>query len=142
MNIYLAGAMSYWVKQGKLEEKAMGWRKEIKKYLSDKYNIFDPTENFYINQTYPNNVIVAQNIYYLNKADLCVVNLEGIEYSPGTIFELAILRYRNIPILAFPDNYVFQNINPMHIKYCITGVFENVGDIIDHILNMYCQKFQ
>ena len=94
--IYLAGTISYFYKNNEMD-KAIGWRyKLIDQLLDDiaekcesKWDWFDPTLNFEENyDTVNNKSVLMQNIHYLQKSDIMVCNLDKLEESPGTLFEI------------------------------------------------------
>ena len=94
--IYLAGAISCHYKNNEME-KATEWRaKLINELLDDiadkcdsKWDWFDPTLNFEENYKVVNNrTVLMQNLHYLNKSDIMICNLDKLEESPGTLYEI------------------------------------------------------
>lgn len=136
MLVYLAGAMNYYAKQNKevFDEKAVKWRQELKHTFYKKIEFYDPTENFYAKLMYKPECFVVQNDYYLKKCDIAVVNLENINESPGTIYELATLKYMNKPVIAFGGK---ENIIHPHIKSCINAFFDTLDDVIEYFYTFF-----
>lgn len=138
MLIYLCGAMTIFHKRGEFD-KTIKWRQDAKMKLEVvKYNVFDPTYNFDKNLQYNNASIVAQNKHYLHKSDIVLVNLECLEFSPGTMWEIYLAKEKGIPVLAFGENE--DIIKQPHVSNAITMSFETSCDAINHIKNMYHLK--
>ena len=134
-NIFLSGCMSYWYDNNK-PELAENWRNQAIKRLGDKFNIFNPCKNYYKNINYEPKGVVYQNIAYLNKSDIILLNLDHIEDSPGTLFELYHSYLHNKPIISFGETPL---LNQPHIHEAITMYFIDLESACDYIENMYCQ---
>ena len=141
--IYLAGCMSYFYKNNEMD-KAINWRyKLIDQLLDDiaekcesKWDWFDPTLNFEENYNAVNNkTVLQQNIFYLDKADIMVVNLDKLEESPGTIFEIIYLGLKGKPIIAFGYS---EWIKSPHISEYIT-IHLKEDKIMTYLDNLYYQ---
>lgn len=143
MKIYLGGCISHYHSNNELY-KAIDWRNEFTQKLLDlnaelcdtKFDWFDPTYNFKENLQYSNKSIVAQNIHYLNECDIMVVNLDKLEYSPGTMFEMYYYYLKHKPVFAFGDS---KAIEQPHVNCSITAHFKSIDDIIKHLKHMYIQ---
>jgi nucleoside 2-deoxyribosyltransferase len=136
MLVYLAGTISYFNKINKLEFASL-WRKLAKENLSDlDIKVFDPMKNFAQNNEYDLKGVPYQNLYYLEKSDIILLNLEALKESPGTMFVIFIAWYNHKPVIAFGES---ELISQPHIKEAITSKFKNLPDACDYIKSMYCQ---
>ena len=135
MLVYLAGTLSYYYKNNQID-KALKWREKIENWCKDNnINVFNPAKTFLkeINHTYYYKLCVDQNRYYLDKADILIVNLEAIDHSPGTIWELTYAsEKRKIPIIAIG----FRHWSP-HIIYGISHLCKNEDGVINVLCNMF-----
>jgi nucleoside 2-deoxyribosyltransferase len=114
------------------------WRKQLDDWC--KYNnikTFNPYLNFVVekNHTYSDKLIVDQNEYYLNKADIMVCNLDDILESPGTQYELVRFKDMKKPVIAFGS----PTWSP-HINSCISQHCETLDDVIELICNEFDQS--
>ena len=144
LKLYLAGCISYHYSNNEYH-KATEWRiKLIQKLLdciADKcdsyYDWFDPTLNFEDNiKTANARTVVHQNNYYLDKCDILIINLEDLDKSPGTMYELFYYGIHNKPVIAFGYNKL---IHSPHISECITVKLNNINDVIEYLDNYYYQ---
>lgn len=139
MLVYLAGAMSAYDLDGCFE-KAIEWRSYATNHFYHNYDsvhTFDPCTNYSTNKGYNSKGVVNQNLTYLKKSDIILINLEELDRSPGTLFEIYYAYMNNIPVIAFNSNYLY-GIQP-HITESITMKFENIAEAIDYIGSMYTQ---
>lgn len=143
MFIYLAGAMSYYDRINKFEL-ATRWRDEIIsrlqhiRYENVDYEIFNPCENYNINKTFDSNGVVYQNLTYLHKTDVLILNLQDIDKSPGTLFEIYYAFLNHIPVIAFGTSELYD-VQP-HVRASITMKFDDIDQIVEYIENMYSVK--
>lgn len=143
MKIYLAGAITYHELNNELY-KAMNWRNEVAQKLLDlnvdicenKFDWFNPTNNYEENLNYSYNSIVLQNKYYLDKCDIMIVNLDKLEHSPGTLFEMFYYYLNHKPIIAFDETKL---LNQPHVHCSITEWFPDINNVIKYIKTMYVQ---
>lgn len=135
--IFLSGCMSYFYGNNK-PELAENWRNKATERLGDKFNIFNPCTNYYKNVNYEPKGVVYQNIAYLNKSDIILLNLESLEKSFGTAFELyySFLSPKRTPILSFGETPL---LNQPHVHEAITMHFIDLDSACEYIENMYCQ---
>lgn len=135
MLCYLAGACSCYYKE-KDFEKANFWREKAENILLDTANIksFNPAKNFDANMKYED-AFVDQNIYFLNNCDILLVNLDRLEDSYGTIFEIIIAYSLNKPIIAFGTTPLLKH--PHIKKMLIFNTFTDLDEALDFILNAY-----
>ena len=132
MFIYLAGVMSYYDKINKFELATL-WRQHVSCQMQE-YNIFDPCRNYDTNKTYNSKGVVYQNINFLNKADIIIVDTYDIDKSPGTLFEIYYAFLHHKPVIAFGDNVLCDQ---PHINASITIKFDAIDDVVKYIKNMY-----
>jgi nucleoside 2-deoxyribosyltransferase len=130
--VYLAGAISFFHNTN-CPERATGWRNIAENYLSY-YDIkcFNPCKC----EGFSEDMIVKQNMYYLNQCDIILVNLDMINDSVGTIFELTEAKHRGKPIIAFGKSYWRER---PHMKYLIDTYFDTFEDALDNIVTAYRQ---
>ena len=141
--VYLAGAMSTHYTNNEYH-KATQWRIDIVDQLLDdivdecesKWAWFDPTLNSEINfKTVNNATVLKQNIFYLDKSDIMIVNLNQLEHSPGTLFEIFYFGLQNKPIIAFGDS---KWVESPHISEYITCIIDK-DEVMDYLNAMYYQ---
>lgn len=135
MLAYLAGAISWYLKNDKLDE-CMIWRTSLTKKLK-KLDIkcFDACINLKQNISYNNISNVKQNLFYLDKSDIVIVNTDHILESPGTIFELSYCYVKQKHVIGLGTN---ENIsNSAHLSLCIDQYFKDENEIIEHIKSLY-----
>lgn len=137
MLCYLAGTMTYFDKQGQFY-KATGWRKTSTELLIDAYiRVFNPCINYSENKEYAAKGVVNQNLTYLKKSDILLVNLEEFDKSAGSMFELFFAYMNHIPVIAFGENYLYPN--QPHVSESISMHFKDVYEAIDYITSMFAQ---
>lgn len=99
---YLCGAMSCYKDSLEYEEKAMAWRKELTNLLKNtQLTVFDPTKINIRSLGWYDQCIVELNMKKLKEADCIIVNVENIEKSPGSIFELTYAHCWGKPVFWF-----------------------------------------
>lgn len=133
-SIYLAGAISYYYNTNQ-PERATKWREKAEKFFAD-YDIrcFNPCVNS--NGDFSDDIIVKQNIYYLNQCDIILVDLTMITDSVGTIFELTTAQNSDKLVVAFGKTTWG---NRPHMKYLIDVKFETLDEALEHIVTAYNQ---
>jgi nucleoside 2-deoxyribosyltransferase len=117
---------------------ATEWREKLDEWGKDNdVKRFNPAITYLTekNHTYNSRFCVDQNRYYLDKADIMIVDLNNIEYSPGTIWELCYAsEVRKIPIIAFGN----PTWSP-HVMYGINQVCKDIDEVIEVLSNMFGQ---
>lgn len=137
LNIYLAGSMTSYYIENK-PELAEEWRLKVSDSFYNKdIKVFNPCINYPINKTYEPKGVVYQNIHYLEKSDIMILNLDRLEESPGTLFELYYFFLHKKPVIAFGNNEIY---NQPHIHESITIKFDTLDEAIQYIKNMYHLK--
>lgn len=138
MYIYMAGALTYYHNNNEIE-KGLTWRNKLDEWARDNgIKTFNPALTFMIeqNHSYSPSMCVAQNDYYINKCDICIVNLDDIDYSPGTIYELTRFKELRKPVISFGR----KSWSP-HINYCVSNHCETLDEVIELLINMFGQSF-
>ena len=141
LNVYEAGSITQYQRENNLK-KAIDWRIKASNFLITNINncdIFDPTVNFEKNCTYDPRGVVLQNVKYLKESNLLLLNLEYLEKSPGTIFELTYAYLNQIPVVAFGELDKSIEGNP-HILESISMRFDTLKESLDYIYDMYGQE--
>lgn len=135
MYLYLAGALTYYYKKGQFD-KATEWRNKIIEWCKDNnIKYFNPADTYLNerNHTYYYKLCVDQNRHFLDRADILIVNLNGIDYSPGTMWELTYAsEKRKIPIIAIGHKHWSP-----HVMYGISHLCKNEDDVIEVLTNMF-----
>ncbi len=136
MFIYTIGALTYYYKNNEFY-KGLKWRNDLSDWAENaNIKVFNPALNFIneTNHTYNPKIVVDQNDYYINKCDIAVVNLDDIDYSPGSIYELVRFKELRKPVIAFGKRHWSP-----HINYCISHQCETLEDVIELLCNMFNQ---
>ena len=137
MYLYEAGALTIHKNRNEFY-KANDWRKEIDKWAEDLDNVntFNPAIDFISkkNHTYSDKLIVDQNEYYLNKCDIMICNLDEIDFSPGTQYELVRFKDMNKPVITFGNKHWSPHINSC-ISYHCTGGTDEVIELLGNMFN-------
>ena len=135
MYIYECGALTYYHRNNEMQ-KATEWREKLDKWANNNVKTYNPAKTFLkeINHTYDARACVDQNEYYLSKCDIMVVNLDDIDFSPGSIYELVRFKDMRKPVIAFG----IKHWSP-HINSCISNHCETLDDAIELIENMFDQ---
>ena len=133
-SVYLAGAITYFYKTEQ-PERATAWRDKAEKFFAD-YNMqcFNPCKNE--NGDFADEMIVKQNIYYLDQCSIVLVNLDMITDSVGSIFELTYAQEHNKLVVAFGESHWFDR---PHLKYLIDIKFDTLNEALEHISIAYDQ---
>lgn len=136
MFIYEIGALTYYHRNNEIN-KGLEWRNKLDVWALDNNILtFNPAKNFIreINHNYDPKLCVDQNDYYIDKCDIAVVNMNDIEYSPGSIYELVRFKELRKPVIAFGDKHWSP-----HINSCISHQCETLDDVIELLCNMFEQ---
>lgn len=135
--IYEAGAMTTYYEENR-PELAESWRLEFSDaFYNKEVKIFNPCINYLINKTYEPKGVVYQNLHYLNNSDIIILNLDRLEESQGTLFEIYNFFMNKKPVIAFGSNPIY---NQPHVHESITIRFDTLNEAIRYIKNMYHLK--
>ena len=138
MFIYTIGSLTYYYRT-KQSEKGHIWREMLKQWASDNgVKVFDPASTYAkeSNHSYNPKLCVEQNNYYIDKCDIAVVNMDCLEESPGSIYELVRFKELGKPVIAFGKSK--WDWSP-HIQYCISHQCETLEEVIELLSNMFNQ---
>lgn len=137
MFIYEIGALTHYYKNNQIE-KGLEWRVQLDNWArANDIKTFNPGITYLneINHTYNSKLIVDQNDYYINKCDIAVANLNDIDFSPGSIYELVRFKELRKPVIAFGKNMHWSP----HINSCISHQCDDLGEVIELLRNMFSQ---
>jgi len=137
MFIYEAGALTYYHRNDQID-KGLNWRSELDTWANDNnIKTFNPGLTYLLekNHSYDPKMCVIQNDYYIEKCDICVVNLNDIDFSPGTQYELIRFKLLGKPVVAFGNKHWSP-----HINFCISHQCENLEEVIELLCNMFNQE--
>jgi hypothetical protein len=130
------GAMTYYTKINQFD-KAIQWRLKAKQVLEPLgFKVFDPTINFTENIQYPSKGVLYQNLHYLNKSKFVLGNIQFLEHSPGSLYELFTAFNDHKPVITFGYSDVLTQ---PHVNEAITVNFVNLDLALEYIRNMYGQ---
>lgn len=134
MLVFLSGSIESHYRNNEMQ-KSINWREYLAKELG-KLDIksFNPCAKLDQIVSYSNSSLVKENVYYLEKSDLVVVNLHNILNSPGTIFELTYCYLNHKATISFGD---YKQITSPHILAAIDEYLDDEDDVIKYIDNLY-----
>ena len=134
-SVYLAGAISYFYNTNQ-PQRATAWRKKTEEFLGQ-FNIkcFNPCKLSVACWTeYPQDGVLKQNYFYFNNCDIVLVNLDMINDSVGTIWELSMAWRDHKPIIAFGTT---PWLNRPHMRSLIDVHLETLDEALNYIADMY-----
>ena len=140
LNVYMAGAISEYNRLKQLN-KAKAWRIKASNFFIENINnveIFDPSLNFEKNFTYNSKGVVLQNIKYLRESNLLLLNLEYLEKSPGTMFEIVWAYLNGVVVISFGKLDNSLEFSP-HVEQCIDMTFDDLDKALEYVYDMYNQ---
>lgn len=140
LKIYLCGKMMG------LDFTSMNqWRKRIKnslnlaaEYKGYRLDVINPVDFYNLESIrYQSDREVKEyDLAHVLSSDLVIVNLDGLATSDGTKYELHDARKANIPVIAFGNKELYENLHPW-TKDNITRVEENMEDVVEYIKDFY-----
>lgn len=135
MYIYEVGAITFHHRQNQIH-KATEWRDKLDAFAKDNnIKTFNPAIDFLREKdTYYERLCVDQNDYYINKCDIAIANLNDIDFSPGSLYELVRFKELRKPVIAFCDNG--RHWSP-HINSCVSQYCETLDDCIGVLVTMF-----
>ena len=131
--IYTGGAISYYVKNNKIEE-CIKWREELieKLWTIDKtIKVYDPTMYFEKRYKYSDETIIDQNTFYLRKSDILIVNTDYILESPGTIAEIDYFYRKRKPRVGFGSDFGYKSNS--YTRTPLTEHFDSIDEVIEYV---------
>lgn len=138
MYIYEIGAISKYFRDN-IQEKAILWRQKLDEFAHDNnIKTFNPVLTYLkeINHSYDHTLCVNQNDYYINKCDIAIANMEDIDFSPGSLYELVSFKRLGKPVIAFSAT---KHWSP-HINSCISQWCNTLKETIQVLCNMFNQN--
>jgi nucleoside 2-deoxyribosyltransferase len=139
--IYEAGCLTKLYKENKFDI-ATKWRKELDIWAKiHGCKTFNPALTYQIpdNHKYSGMMAVKQNDFYLDATNIMIVQLDYLDCSPGTQYELTGYKLMGKPVIAFGDNPLSWS---PHVMSCITEVCKDIDDVIKLLENMFEQSIK
>jgi nucleoside 2-deoxyribosyltransferase len=133
-SVYLAGAISYFYNTNQ-PKRATAWREKASETL-EQFNIkcFDPCKEPVACWEYPQEGLIKQNYFYLNNCDIVLVNLDMINDSIGTVWELSMAWRDHKSVVAFGTT---PWLDRPHMRSLIDVRFDTLDKALDYIVDMY-----
>ena len=106
--IYLAGAMSHWYKENKVE-KATEWRERAEKYFAnntENFRCVNPMRYFSIGSNYHTSDYEPMrfDLRKVKESRVVLVNLESLDKSLGSSDEILYAYLNDIPVVGFLED--------------------------------------
>ena len=132
--VYLAGAISYFYNINQ-KERATAWREKATETL-EQFDIkcFDPCQESPSCWEYPQDGLIKQNYFYLKNCDIILVNLDMINDSIGTAWELSMAWRDHKPVIAFGKTPWLER---PHMRSLIDVHFNTLDEALNYIADMY-----
>ena len=140
LTIYEAGKMS-----GLDLQQMLTWRIELTKELEDiaemvgiKVNAVNPVNyfNFVQKRHQTESEIMKFDLSKVKQSDIVIVNMDGLNTSIGTCIELYEAYKREIPVLAFGSNELYEELHPW-VQCCITRHDKTYKETVNYIKEFY-----
>lgn len=144
LTIYLAGKMS-----GLNKNDYCKWRSELRDALIDKsflvgssIQIINPTDYFDFDDMdrHLEKEVMQFDLNMVRQSDIVIVNVSGVSSSIGTAIELYEANRLNIPVIAYTDGDVVDDIHPW-IENCFSTVQMNKDELVDYIHDFYMVRY-
>ena len=144
LTIYLAGKMS-----GLSKEEYTKWRNVISDELigtayliGAKIQIINPTDYFDFDDMdrHLEKEVMQFDLNMVRQSDIVIVNVSGVSSSIGTAIELYEANRLNIPVIAYTDRDVEDDIHPW-IENCFSTVQMSKDELIDYIRDFYMVRY-
>ena len=106
--VYLAGAMSHWYKENKVE-KAIKWRERAERYFANNTVNFwciNPCNYFSIGDNYHTSDFEPMrfDLRKVKESRVVLVNLEALDRSLGTSDEILYAYLNDVPVIGFLED--------------------------------------
>lgn len=133
-SVYLCGAISYYIKTGD-DKKATEWRDiALAELRKNGFGVFNPMNLSPDAWKMDGSGILEMNRYYLKQCDVLLVNLDDLDTSFGSIWEMSLAHEYGIPIYAFGDcNFYGED----HLNSLITARYNTEICCLMKIINFY-----
>ena len=144
LTIYLAGKMS-----GLNKNDYCKWRSELTDALIDKsfligssIQIINPTDYFDFDDMdkHLEKEVMQFDLNMVRQSDIVIVNVGGVSESIGTAIELYEANRLDIPVIAYTEGDVNNNIHPW-IENCLSTVQINRSELITYIIDFYMNRY-
>ena len=144
LTIYLAGKMS-----GLNKNDYCNWRSELTDALIDKsfligssIQIINPTDYFDFEDMdmHLEKEVMQFDLNMVRQSDIVIVNVNGVSSSIGTAIELYEANRLNIPVIAYTDRDVEDDIHPW-IENCFSTVQMRKDELINYICDFYMVRY-
>lgn len=144
LTIYLAGKMS-----GLNKNDYCKWRSELTDALIDKsflvgssIQIINPTDYFDFEDMdmHLEKEVMQFDLNMVRQSDIVIVNVNGVSSSIGTAIELYEANRLNIPVIAYTEGDVVDDIHPW-IENCFSTVQMNKDELVDYIRDFYMVRY-
>lgn len=140
LKIYLCGKMS------ELTHSEMNnWRHVLKNKLVStadhrgyKAYVINPVDFYNFEEAKHQNEREVKDfdLSHVLSSNIIIVNLDGLSTSDGTKYELHDARKANIPVIAFGEYSLYEELHPW-TKDNITRVEKNMEDVVKYIRDFY-----
>jgi nucleoside 2-deoxyribosyltransferase len=132
--IYLAGTISYFYNINQ-PMRATVWREKAEQHF-EQFDIkcFNPCKENSRCWEYPQEGLINQNYFYLKNCDIVLVNLDMINDSIGTAWELSMAWKEHKPVVAFGKTHWLER---PHMRSLISVKFNTLYEALDYITDMY-----
>ena len=140
LKIYLAGKMS-----GLTHSEMNNWRYVLKNKLVStadhrgyKAYVVNPVDYYGFEEVKHQNEREVKDfdLSHVLSSDIIIVNLDGLSTSDGTKYELHDARKANIPVIAFGEYSLYEELHPW-TKDNVTRVEKNMEDVVKYIRDFY-----
>lgn len=144
LTIYLAGKMS-----GLCKNDYCRWRSELTNALMIKACLLDssiqvinPSDYFDFDNMdrHLEKEVMQFDLNMVRQSDIVIVNVNGVSSSIGTAIELYEANRLNIPVIAYTEGDVEDEIHPW-IENCFSTVQMNKDELVDYIHDFYMVRY-
>lgn len=84
--------------------------------------------------------VMQFDLNMVRQSDIVIVNVGGISESIGTAIELYEANRLDIPVIAYTEGDVNNNIHPW-IENCLSTVQMNRSELITYIIDFYMDRY-
>ena len=113
------------------------WRNEATEYLNDiGIKVFNPAKFFSTNCNYNSSNLVPQNKLYARECQMAICNMDYLEESGGSVWELGAFSIQDKPIIAFGKTK-WQDV--AHIRDSMSIHFDTIQEVLEFIETTYVQ---
>ena len=144
LTIYLAGKMS-----GLNKNDYCKWRSELTNVLMIKACLLDssiqvinPSDYFDFDNMdrHLEKEVMQFDLNMVRQSDIVIVNVNGVSSSIGTAIELYEANRLNIPVIAYTEGDVADDVHPW-IENCFSTVQMSKDELIDYIRDFYMVRY-